>query len=154
MVDRQDLGSWLQGPGSLNPDAQPPGVRLGLPATGQGSVARFGRRTVAVFLDFFLCELIASLFGFHLTGGNFGAVNFIPLGVFFVQNLLLVGTVGSTIGHRLLGLRVQRLGGGLPGPFLALIRSLLLCLGVPALIWDRDQRGVHDRVPGTVLVRV
>jgi hypothetical protein len=35
-----------------------------------------------------------------------------------------------------------------------LIRSLLLCLGVPALIWDRDQRGVHDRVPGTVLVRV
>jgi uncharacterized RDD family membrane protein YckC len=154
MVDREDIGSWLQGPGSLNPDREPPGVRLGLPAQGSGSIARFGRRGLAIIVDFFVCELIATLFGFHLTGANTGFTNFIPLLVFGAENVLLVGTVGSTLGHRLLGLRVRRLSGGLPGPLLALVRTVLLCLGVPALIWDRDQRGVHDRVPGLVLVRV
>jgi uncharacterized RDD family membrane protein YckC len=153
MVDRRDIGSWLEGPRSRIPDAQPPGVRLGLPAEGPGSVARFGRRGAAIVVDFLTCELIATLFGFRLSGGNSGAIQFIPLLIFGLENLLLVGTVGFTIGHKLLGLRVQRLAGGLPGPLLGLVRSVLLCLGVPALIWDRDLRGVHDRVPGTVLVR-
>jgi uncharacterized RDD family membrane protein YckC len=154
MVDREDIGSWLQGPGSLNPNQEPPGVRLGLPAEGVGSIARFGRRALAIVADFFVCDLIATLFGFHLTGANTGFTNFVPLIIFAVENVLLVGTVGSTLGHRLLGMRVHRLSGGLPGPLLALVRTVLLCLAVPALIWDRDQRGVHDRVPGLVLVRV
>jgi uncharacterized RDD family membrane protein YckC len=153
MVDRRDIGSWLEGPGSLNPDAQPPGVRLGLPADGPGSVARFGRRAGAIIVDFVLCDLIAGLFGYHPAGHNSGVASFLPLIVFAVENLLLVGTVGYTVGHRLFRMQVHRLGGGLPGPLLAFVRTLLLCLAVPALIWDRDQRGVHDRVPGTVLVR-
>ena len=33
------------------------------------------------------------------------------------------------------------------------IRSLLLCLAIPALIWDRDGRGLHDKAANTVLVR-
>jgi len=33
------------------------------------------------------------------------------------------------------------------------IRTVLLCLFIPAVIWDRDQRGMHDRLAGTVLVR-
>ena len=154
MVDRRDLGSWLQGPGSLNPDAQPPGVRLGLPAEGPGSVARFGRRAGAIIVDYALCTLIATLFGYHFAGHNTGAAAFLPLAVFGVENLLLLGTAGFTIGHRLFGMQVRRLGGGLPGIVPALVRTILLCLAVPALIWDRDQRGLHDRVAGTVLVRL
>jgi hypothetical protein len=34
------------------------------------------------------------------------------------------------------------------------VRTVLLCLAIPAFIWDRDQRGLHDRVAGTMLVRV
>jgi hypothetical protein len=34
------------------------------------------------------------------------------------------------------------------------VRTLLVCLFVPAVIWDADQRGLHDRVAGTLLVRV
>jgi len=33
------------------------------------------------------------------------------------------------------------------------LRTVLLCLAVPAVIWDTDQRGLHDRLSGTVLVR-
>src|SRR5580765_7865165 len=106
MVDRRDIGSWLEGPGSRNPDAQPPGVRLGLPAEGPGSIARFGRRGAAIIVDFLTCELIATLYGYRLTGGNSGAVQFVPLLIFGVENLLLVGTAGCTIGQRLLGMRV------------------------------------------------
>jgi uncharacterized RDD family membrane protein YckC len=35
----------------------------------------------------------------------------------------------------------------------ALTRTILLCLFVPAIIWDRDGRGLHDKVPNTVVVR-
>jgi hypothetical protein len=33
------------------------------------------------------------------------------------------------------------------------VRTLLLVLVVPALIWDRDYRGLHDRAANSVVVR-
>jgi uncharacterized RDD family membrane protein YckC len=50
-------------------------------------------------------------------------------------------------------MRVERADGGAPGFVAALIRSVLLCLALPPLIWDADQRGLHDRWAGTVVVR-
>ncbi|MFI6598902.1 hypothetical protein ACIBHX_21810 [Nonomuraea sp. NPDC050536] len=35
-----------------------------------------------------------------------------------------------------------------------LVRTVLLCLAIPALISDRDHRGVHDRVSNTMVVRI
>ena len=58
------------------------------------------------------------------------------------------------MGHRLLGLKVVRLDGSDAGPVRGTVRSVLLSLAVPALVWDRDQRGLHDRFVGTVLRRV
>ena len=36
----------------------------------------------------------------------------------------------------------------------ALVRTVLLCLAVPPLIWDRDRRGLHDRAADTAVVNV
>jgi uncharacterized RDD family membrane protein YckC len=33
------------------------------------------------------------------------------------------------------------------------VRTALLIVVIPAVIWDADQRGLHDKVAGTVLVR-
>jgi hypothetical protein len=33
------------------------------------------------------------------------------------------------------------------------VRTALLMVVVPALVWDSDQRGFHDKVAGTVLIR-
>jgi hypothetical protein len=33
------------------------------------------------------------------------------------------------------------------------VRTLLLCLVIPVLVWDSDQRGFHDKIAGTVLIR-
>jgi uncharacterized RDD family membrane protein YckC len=124
-----------------------------MPERGPGSLARFGRRLVAVLVDWLLCDLIAAGFmSYRLGQGGLGS--FKPLFVFVVMNLLLVGTLGCTIGHRLLGIRVVRLGGSATGPLLALTRTILLAVVIPALIWDRDTRGFHDKIAGTVTVRI
>jgi uncharacterized RDD family membrane protein YckC len=123
-----------------------------MPQRGPGSLARFGRRLVAVLVDWFLCDLIAIGFmGYRLGQGGLGS--FKPLAVFVLMNLLLVGTLGCTIGHRLLGIRVVRLRGAAAGPLHALIRTILLAVVIPAVIWDRDTRGLHDKIAGTVTVR-
>lgn len=130
-----------------------PGRRLGMPERGPGSIARLGRRAVAILVDWLVCNVIAVGFMHHRLGEG-GLGSFKPLAVFVLMNLLLVGTLGSTMGHRLLGLRVVRLGGASPGPVPALIRTILLALVIPAVIWDRDSRGFHDKLAGTVLVRL
>jgi len=108
---------------------------------------------VAILVDWLVCNVIAAgLMHYRLGEGGLGP--FKPLAVFALMNLLLVGTLGSTIGHRLLGLRVVRLGGAGAGPLLAAIRTVLLAVVIPAVIWDRDTRGFHDKIAGTVLVRI
>jgi len=153
VVNRKDIGSWIEGPGASSRDGGSyPGSRLGMPQRGPGSVARFGRRLVGVMIDWLLCSLVAAaLWGYSISGGDSGS--FKPLVIFAVQHLILVGTIGFTIGHRVVGLRVVRVGGGLPGFVPALARTILLVLAIPALIWDRDDRGLHDKVAGTVVIR-
>ncbi|TWE13168.1 RDD family protein [Rudaeicoccus suwonensis] len=151
-----ELRSWLvtQRDSETNPASGGgyPGEMLGMPPTGRGSLGRLWPRVLALLIDWLLCSLIAAgLFGYRF--GGHGANGFVPLAVFFVENVLLVGTIGSTVGHRICGLQVRRLQDRLNGPVSALIRSVLLCLVIPAVIWDRDGRGLHDRVAGTVLQR-
>jgi hypothetical protein len=90
---------------------------------------------------------------FRVEPGHGGATSFVPLAVFAVENLLLVGTLGFTVGHRLLGLRVLSMTGRRASLVQVLVRTLLLCLAIPALIWDRDGRGLHDKAAGTLIVR-
>jgi uncharacterized RDD family membrane protein YckC len=144
VVDRRDLGSWLEGPGRPSEDDYP-GRRLGRPEQGSRSVARVGRRLLGVVIDWGLSLLIARGL---LHGGSWTT-----LAVFLLEQALLVGTAGASIGQRVADLRVETVAGGAAGPIRAAVRAVLLCLVVPALIWDRDQRGLHDKAAGTVLVR-
>lgn len=127
------------------------GERLGLPQDGPGSIAPLGRRFGAIFIDWGLCMLIA--YGL-LTGGDLGSAGNWALLVFAVLGVLTVGTVGFTPGKRLLGLRVVSARGGRLTLPRAVVRTVLLVLAVPALVWDRDSRGLHDRLSGAVQVRI
>jgi uncharacterized RDD family membrane protein YckC len=127
------------------------GRQLGLPEEGPGSIARPGRRLGALAVDWALCVLIA--YGL-ITDGYTPATSNWALLVFFVMSALTVGTVGFTPGKRLFRIRVLALDTGTVNPLRALLRTVLLCLAVPALIWDRDGRGLHDRLARTVEVRI
>ncbi|GAA3478939.1 RDD family protein [Streptomyces yanii] len=127
------------------------GKRLGLPEEGPGAIAPLGRRFGALFIDWALCLLIA--YGLFARGDQQAAGNW-ALGIFVVLSVLTVGTVGCTPGKRILGIRVVGEGGGRLGLGRVIIRSLLLCLAIPALVWDRDGRGLHDRLSRAVQVRI
>ncbi|MFI1863593.1 RDD family protein [Streptomyces jumonjinensis] len=155
MDNRQAIGSWLSGPRAaaedMGVDFGYRGERLGLPEAGPGSIAPLGRRFGALFIDWGLCFLIAyGLFsgGDQQTAGNWA------LGVLLVLSTLTVGTVGFTPGKRIFGLRVISVNGGQLAFVRAAVRSLLLCLAIPALIWDRDGRGLHDTLSRSVQVRI
>jgi hypothetical protein len=145
MPERAGMSSWLEGgPGGQSGSR---GSRLGLPATGPGSLAPLGRRVAALAVDWLVCLLISTAF--------FEGEPMATLGVFAVENLLLVSTLGTTLGHRLLRLRVIRLAApaGPPGFVSGGVRTVLLCVVIPAAVWDGDGRGLHDRGAGTVIVR-
>ncbi|MET9149552.1 RDD family protein [Streptomyces sp. NPDC004042] len=155
MDNRQAVGSWLSGPRAAMEDAGADfgyrGEQLGLPEQGPGSIARPGRRLAALAVDWGLCLLIA--YGLIADSYNEAAQVWGPL-ILLVLMVLTLGTVGCTPGKRLLRLRVVALGTGRVQPLRALLRTVLLFLALPALIWDRDGRGLHDRLAGTVEVRL
>ena len=157
MVDRKDIGSWLEGPGSRSGvPLTYPGERLGMPRAGTGSMGRFGRRLVGAVIDWSACQLIAAaLFSVPLPFAGVASQRdtTILLTVFALENLLLLSTAGYTLGHRVVGLRVLSFDGRRPRPFQVLVRTALLCAFLPALFWDKDGRGLHDKTAGTLIVR-
>jgi uncharacterized RDD family membrane protein YckC len=129
---------------------------MGMPRHGTGSMGRFGRRLVGAIIDWTACQLIAAaLFSVPLPFAGVASQRetTILLALFALENLLLLSTTGYTLGHRIVGLRVLSLDGQRARPFQVLVRTLLLCLFLPALFWDKDGRGLHDKAAGTLIVR-
>ena len=149
-------GSWLDGPGGgvTSADAGSyTGERLGLPAHGSRSVAGFGARLGALCIDWLIAVLIASAFTGHrpfTPGSNSPWV----LVVFAAEYIVLVSLIGRTIGMRLCGIGIMRLDGRRVSFPWVVVRTLLLVLVVPAVIYDRDRRGLHDKAAGSVVVRL
>jgi len=128
------------------------GERLGLPADGPGSLAGWGRRLLALVIDWFAAALLVRLFVPSVAYGT-AASGVITLGFFFAELSLFTWLAAASFGQRICGLAVVRLDGQPVGFLRAILRSAQVCLLIPALIWDRDGRGLHDRSIGTALVR-
>lgn len=116
-----------------------------MPEVGSGSVATFGRRLGGLAIDWALCWLISTAF--------FGGNPMATLGVFVVEQTLLVGTAGFAVGHRLVGVAVYRLDKSRPSIGRSALRAILLALVVPAMVFDENSRAGHDVLSGTIVVR-
>lgn len=134
--------------GDLEPSRWP-GERLGLPDTGPGSVGRVGRRIAAIAIDWASATVIALLFAPYSSVLH----SWLTLAIFALMQVLFIPTIGGSVGHRLLGMRVVPIAGGWVGLWRPVVRTLLLVIVIPAIVWDSDQRGFHDKVAGTVLIR-
>jgi hypothetical protein len=127
-----------------------PGERFGLPETGPGSVATLGRRAGQFLLDAVLAGLLAAIFTFPAPPQNWSLLTWA------IIMIVPVAVVGATPAMALLGMRVVRLdrpeSAGV-GPLWTLVRTVSVFFVIPALIVDRDSRGIHDRASRTVVVR-
>lgn len=128
------------------PEQRWPGERLGLPESGPRSIARPGRRIGALVIDWALSVIISIAF--------FEYAAFATLGIFALTQIVFLISVSGSIGHLIFRMRVVPINGGWIGPWRPIVRTLLLCLVIPALIWDRDQRGLHDKAAGTLIVLI
>jgi hypothetical protein len=143
--------TWIGGTRAAGVDLGYPGQRLGLPEEGPGAVSGWGRRIGAILIDWLICVWAIAQGLLRVSSADAAWVGLL---IFAAANVLLVGTIGMTLGMRLMRIRVASLHGARPTIPHVLVRTLLLCLAVPALIWDRDNRGLHDRAVGTVVVRL
>ncbi len=131
-----------------------PGERLGLPQTGRGAIAGWGRRTLALLLDWVASMMVVGLFvGPDLWSGT-GSVQWAPLVVFAAERWVLTSLTGGSLGQLLTRIRVVRTDGTALGPGRALVRTLLICLVIPPVVYNRDQRGLHDLAVDSIAVRI
>jgi len=132
-----------------------PGERYDLPVTGVGAVAGLGRRLLGFVVDCVVAALITSPFvHVHLTSPSATqSASYWSLLTWFVITVIGTGFFGVTPGMALVGIRVAPLEGRpMLGLWRAVIRAILVMLIVPAVIWDVDRRGLHDRAAGTIVL--
>lgn len=129
-----------------------PGSRLGLPADGPRSVASWGRRILALVVDWFASLLVAAaILGGAVWGQGWEA--WAPMGVFALEAGVLTALMGGSFGQLLMRIVVVRVDGRPLGLLQALGRTVLICLVVPPLIFNRDNRGLHDLAFKTIALR-
>jgi uncharacterized RDD family membrane protein YckC len=149
------MGSWMSGsdPSSDTGPNDYPGQRLGLPESGPGSIARFGRRIGALLADWFIAYgLSALVMSLGLLSPN--ALSTAVLVVWFALGVVSVRLFGFTPGQLMLGLRVASIDHRIHvGVGRAAVRGLLIALVIPALFTDGDFRGYQDRFTNTAVVR-
>lgn len=128
-----------------------PTARSSSPGAGP-ETPTFLRRFGAVLVDWVISQLITfGLIGVDTAGG--GVAAFTPLGIFALLNIFFVGLTGSTLGHRLFGMQVWQVRPG-SFPLQVVVRTVLLCLFIPAVLTSHDGRGYHDVAAGTRIVRL
>jgi uncharacterized RDD family membrane protein YckC len=144
VIERKDLGSWMDG--APNEEGYVKGSSLGLPPEGPGTVAPFWKRPVSLVIDWGLCMLVSA---FVFSGDALA-----NLVLFVMVNLLFLSLFGATPGQFVLKLRVLPVSGRSPMPLRALVRTVLMLLLLPAVVWNRDAQPLHDVAAGTAVVTV
>ena len=149
--------SFSASPGDSAPPTQAVGAAVPAPPPVSVSEvlsypkAGFWERMAAAALDIVLLSILG-----HLVGGP-------PMG-FIVALAYFTGMwawKGTTVGGIVLGLKVVRFDGQPVSFAVALIRSLaaafsmiVIFLGFLWIAWDRDKQGWHDKIAGTIVLRL
>ena len=115
--------------------------------------AGYGRRFIALCIDWALATFSAALV-IPLQSSALGP-SLIRLGVFVLEVAVLTSLGGASAGQRIMKLRVLSWPDYLfvkPGAIF--MRTFLIALVIPAVVTDKDGRGLHDRITKTVVMRL
>ncbi|MET7392638.1 RDD family protein [Dactylosporangium sp. NPDC005572] len=109
--------------------------------------AALSRRFGALLIDWLLCLLIAGAFADPVREP------WLAPGILVVEYALFVGFFTQTVGMKLMRIRCVSLDTGTAlGVPRALLRGVVMLPLVTALIMDSNQRGLHDKAAGSVVV--
>jgi uncharacterized RDD family membrane protein YckC len=123
-----------------------------LPPALPGEVGGLGRRLGALVIDWLVSTGVALLL-VGTAGYLSNQASLATLLVFAVEVTVFTWLIGASFGQRLLGLSVVRIDGGRLSLWRALLRTLLICLVIPAVVMDSYGRGLQDRAVGSIVIR-
>jgi uncharacterized RDD family membrane protein YckC len=117
----------------------PPGVPAGL-----------GRRLLAIVIDWVAALLLARL----LTSAEYGSGDYAlaTLAIFALEIVIFTWLTGSSFGQRIVGIAVISQTGGRLALWRVIVRTALICLVIPALVYDSQRRGLQDLAVGSRVV--
>lgn len=117
----------------------------------EGARVGLGRRLGAIAIDWLLALLVARLV---LPGTTYGSGDYAlaTLAIFAVEIVLLTWLTASSFGQRILGIAVVTQQDRRLSLWRTLIRTLLICLVVPAIVYDSQGRGLQDLAVGSRVV--
>ena len=112
--------------------------------------ASWGRRILALFVDWFASTLVVVL----SSARRAGATTRPPASTRWRSSRwsppLLTALAGGSFGKLATGLRTVRYGATGPvGLLPAFLRQVLVCLVIPPIVFRPDGRGLHDLVAGS-----
>lgn len=116
--------------------------------------ASWGRRILALFVDWAACTGVVMLFLGPAGWSEDPYAGFYTLWVFILETAILTALAGGSFGKIATRLRVVSEYGGRVGLIPALIRSVLIALVVPPLVFKPDGRGLHDLAAKTRTVKL
>lgn len=123
-----------------------------------GETASWVRRFLALFVDWVASTLVVVAFigpgDYYATGDPMPGLY--TLLVFVFENTVLTALAGGSFGKLATRLRVVRYdGSGRPFDLLtSLVRSVLVALVIPALVFKPDGRGLHDVLTGSATIPI
>ena len=109
------------------------------------------RRAGAIAIDWAVALILARLV---LPGAPYGsgASALATLGLFFLEVVLLTWLTTSSFGQRIVGISVVNVDGQRLGLWRIIVRTLMICLVIPALVYNSDGRGLQDIAVGSVVL--
>lgn len=114
--------------------------------------AGLGRRAVALGIDWLLAIgmslVLLRQFPYGSSESSLGI-----LGLFAAEVILLTWLTTASFGQRIMGLQVLSTDRRRLSLWRVVVRTLLICLVIPAIIIDNNGRGLQDRAVGSVVLR-
>jgi uncharacterized RDD family membrane protein YckC len=111
----------------------------------QPDYASWPRRIAALIVDWLGSALVTVLILGPARYSNDPASSWYVMGVYLVEATIGTALAGASFGQLLLRIRVWRTDGRPLSLLAALLRTLLICLVVPPLIFKPESgRGLHD----------
>lgn len=109
------------------------------------------RRGGGIVIDWFAALVLARLL---LPGAAYGsgASALATMAIFFVEVVILTWLTASSFGQRLVGIAVVSPDGQRLGLWRVIIRTLMICLVIPALVYNSEGRGLQDIVAGSIVL--